>query len=129
MHYAFSLVCTAAFLFAPLQAQALTSNKTVSYRTTYHQSSPIASAGEYAGRMTLHFSSSGIVNGTYRDESGTTHQVSGGLTGDNLWLSFGMRGRHQFTGLVHDDGTITGTLSNWRGPRTYEFTAVPSTGP
>lgn len=83
--------------------------------------------GAVTGRMTLSFSKDGTVTGTYRDEfQGGTHSVAGGLRGTSIWLSIGSQGRRQFRGTIRKDGTISGTLSNWRGPNVYEFTAVPA---
>lgn len=122
-----SLAAAAAFVLAPYTAHAATTVRTVNYHTSYQQTQPMATAGQYTGRMTLRFYSSGIVNGTYRDEfAGGIKNVSGGLSGDKLWLSFGMHGRHQFNGTIGKGGIISGTLSNWRGPCVYTFKAVPS---
>jgi hypothetical protein len=88
----------------------------------------LPSGGEVTGTMRLTFSSDGTVSGTYREEfRGGFQSVAGGVTGNKLWLSFGSRGGHQFRGTVEKNGTISGTLTNWRGPRVFEFTAVPTT--
>lgn len=128
MRLILSLAAVAALLFAPLSARADTPTKTVTYRTSYHLIHPSTAAGEYTGRLTLRFYAGGLVNGTYRDEfEGGFHPVSGGVTsGNKLWLSFGHRGAHQFNGTIGKDGSITGTLSNWRGPNVYQFTAAPA---
>jgi hypothetical protein len=124
-----SIAAIAAVLLAPLTANAVTtSSKTVTYHTAYRQTQPLAAGGEVTGILRLTFAPGGTVSGTYRDEfRGGIHTVAGGVTGSNIWLSFGTRGAHQFRGVIHNNGTITGTLSNWRGPRVYHFTAVPST--
>ncbi|HET6896133.1 MAG TPA: hypothetical protein VFH72_12190 [Candidatus Baltobacteraceae bacterium] len=122
-----SFAIAAAVLLAPTAVPAATTVRTVNYHTTYRQSHPIESAGSYAGRMTLHFYADGTVNGTYRDEfAGGFRSVSGGLNGSKLWLSFGGRRNHQFTGTIGRGGVITGSLTNWRGPNVYTFKAVPS---
>jgi hypothetical protein len=113
-------------LFAPLTAHAVTASKTVEYRTSYQQTQPMPSGGQYVGRMTLHFYSDGTVNGTYRDEfQGGFRPVSGGMNGSKIWLSFGRRGNHQFNGTIGNGGVITGSLTNFRGPNVYKFTATP----
>jgi hypothetical protein len=120
-------LAAAALVLMPFTAHAATTVKTVKYHTSYQQTQPTQSAGQYVGRMTLHFYSSGIVNGTYRDEyQGGFRSVSGGLSGNKLWLSFGARGRHQFNGTIGKGGVISGSLTNWRGPNVYTFKAVPS---
>ncbi len=122
-----SLALAAAVLLAPFAARAASTVRTVNYHTSYRLSEPATSAGEYVGRMTLHFYADGTVNGTYRDEfAGGIRSVSGGLNGNKLWLSFGSRGNHQFTGTIDKGGIITGSLTNWRGPNVYTFRAVPS---
>jgi hypothetical protein len=124
-----SIAACAALLFAPLTASAVqNAAKTITYHTAYTQTNPLPSGGEVTGRMRLTFSPGGIVSGTYREEYGARiSTVTGGVNGNKIWLSFGIRGRHQFSGVIAADGTISGTLSNWHGPRQYRFTAVPST--
>lgn len=128
MRILLSFAVAAAVLLAPSAARAASTVRTVNYHTSYRLSEPTTSAGEYVGRMTLHFYADGTVNGTYRDEfAGGFRSVSGGLNGSKLWLSFGGRRNHQFTGTIGRGGIITGSLTNWRGPNVYTFRAVPST--
>lgn len=123
-----SLAAAAGLLLAPMTARAASTVKTVTYHTSYHQTQPMNTGGEYVGRMTLRFLPDGTVNGTYRDEfESGIHSVAGGVHGTSIWLSFGMRGHHQFNGSIGKGGVITGTLSNWHGPNVYKFTAVPAT--
>src|SRR5690348_14849920 len=83
----------------PQFASADTLVKTVNYHTQYHQIAPGVSVGEYVGRMTLRYYDSGIVNGTYRDESGgRLITLTGGANGTKIWLSFGGSGRRTFSG-------------------------------
>ena len=127
MRILLSFAVAAAVLLAPSAARSASTVRTVNYHTSYRLSEPTTSAGEYVGRMTLHFYADGTVNGTYRDEfAGGIRSVSGGLNGTKLWLSFGSRGNHQFTGTIGRGGIITGSLTNWRGPNVYTFKAVPS---
>lgn len=127
MRLILSLAAFAAIVLAPLGASADTPAKTVTYHTAYHLIHPSNGVGEYTGRMTLRFYANGVVNGTYRDEfAGNIKTVSGGVSGNKLWLSFGMKGKHQFSGTIEKDGTVKGTLTNWRGPNVYAFSAVPS---
>lgn len=128
MRLMFSLAAAAAFLLIPVTASADSPVKTVHYTTAYHLTHPSTSAGEYTGVLTLHFYANGIVSGLYRDDSGGTFQtVSGGLSGTKLWFSFGAKGARRFNGTIEKDGSITGTLTNWKGPNVYAFKAVPST--
>jgi hypothetical protein len=128
MRFMLSLAAVAALMAAPYSAIAVTSTTTVHYTTSYQQTFPMASGGQYTGRMTLTFRKDGTVSGTYRDEfAGGLHSLAGGVSGNHIWLSFGMRGRRQFNGTIGKGGIITGTLSNWRGPKTYNFKAVPTT--
>ena len=128
MRILLSFAVAAAVLLAPSAARSASTVRTVNYHTSYRLSEPTTSAGEYVGRMTLHFYADGTVNGTYRDEfAGGFRSVSGGLNGSKLWLSFGGRRNHQFTGTIGRGGIITGSLTNWRGPNVYTFRAVPST--
>lgn len=129
MRLILSLAAVAGLLFAPHTALAVqNAAKTVTYHTAYHQTTPTQTAGEVTGVMRLTFGPDGTVTGTYRDEfAGGFSSVAGGISGANIWFSFGRRAGHQFRGVVEKNGTISGTLSNWRGPRTYHFTAVPAT--
>ncbi len=123
-----SLIAAAALLFAPLQAGAVTAKaKTIDYYTTYYQVYPMSSPGEYPGRMTLTISPTGEISGRYRDEyAGGWVHVGGGLRGDKVWLTIGgAGGSRQVNGELHEDGTITGSFSHWRGNRAYKFVAVP----
>lgn len=130
MRFIFSAAAAIVLSIAPFGAMAVTTSTTVHYNTSYHQVSPMPSGGAYTGRLTLHFHKGGIVNGTYRDEfAGPTRTVSGGVHGTEIWLSFGGRGSHQFTGTIGKGGVITGSLSGWHGPRVYKFTATPATSP
>lgn len=122
-----SLAAAALMLLSPFTARAAATVKTVNYDTAYHLTNPMPSAGQYTGRMTLHFYADGTVNGTYREEyQGNVHPVSGGVRGAKIWLSFGMKGTHQLTGTIEKGGIITGSLTNWRGPNVYAFKAVPA---
>jgi hypothetical protein len=121
-----TLLTAVAITLAPLAAPADNLVRTVNYRTAYRQVAPMSSAGEYAGHMTLRFYSSGIVNGTYRDESaGSIHTVTGGLNGTKIWLSLGNRGQRNVNGTIEKGGLIRGMLTGRRGPVQYEFTATP----
>lgn len=129
MRLCISLAAIAGLMLAPLSATAVqTAARTLTYNTAYRQTNPTQTAGEVTGKMRLTFSSNGTVSGTYREEfAGGISTVAGGVAGTSIWFSFGKRGGHQFQGAIHKDGTISGTLSNWHGPRTYRFTAVPTT--
>lgn len=129
MRILMSFAACAALLFVPLTAGAVqNAAKTITYHTAYTQTHPIPSAGEVTGRMRLTFTADGIVSGTYQEEYGARiSTVTGGVDGTKIWLSFGIQGRHQFNGVINKDGSITGTLSNWHGPRQYRFSAVPAT--
>lgn len=121
------LTILAFTLLVPLSTRAAETVKTVNYHTAYRQTQPMQTAGEYTGRMTLHFYADGTINGLYRDESnGGFRQVSGGLRGSRIWLSFGTAGHHQLSGTIEKGGVISGSLTNFRGPNVYAFRAVPA---
>lgn len=122
-----SLAAAAAILAAPLGAAAAAST-TTTYHTAYRQVQPTQTAGEVTGVMRLTFSPGGTVSGTYRDEFGSNqlYTVAGGVHGTSIWLSFATRIQSRFHGTIEKDGTIVGSLTNWRGPKVYRFTAVPA---
>ncbi len=127
MRMILSLAAVAALALLPFTAAADSPLKTVHYRTAYHLTHPNMSSGDYTGVMMLQFYSSGIINGNYRDDSaGTIVTVTGGFSGSKVWLSIGTKGTRQMNGTIEKDGSIKGTLSNWKGPDVYAFQALPT---
>ena len=122
-----SLAAAAAIFAAPLSVAAAAT--TTTYHTAYRQVQPTQTAGEVTGVMRLTFSPGGTVSGTYRDDFGSNqlYTVAGGVHGTRIWLSFATRVQARFHGTIEKNGTITGSLTNWHGPRVYRFTAVPAT--
>lgn len=120
-----SLVFITAAL-SPLCVPAETAVRTVTYDTTYRQTTPVQTAGANVGVLTLTFYKSGIVSGNYRDEfNGTLQTVAGGYAGNKIWFSVGRNGQETFRGTIGSDGRLTGTASGWRGPRAGTLTAIP----
>ncbi len=100
--------------------QAAPANVLFNYRTEfvpqYH------GAGAFVGELHLVIGKDGIVSGFYRPEDGVQiRTVTGGVTGDKIWLNLGAFGSH-IDGTLKN-GTIVGyTYSD----QLYKFTAVPS---
>ena len=75
----------------------------------------------YSGILKLKINADGIINGTYQSNSirpdptnGRIISVTGGLTGTNIHLSFGMGGNVRVTGTFKN-GHITGTAFTKNG--------------
>jgi hypothetical protein len=80
---------------------------------------PRFDAGEYDGQLRLTINAEGIVSGTYMPSDGGIKQVTGGVSGDNIWLDLGFHGWH-ITGTIVN-GHIVGYTS--LGLQQYKFVA------
>jgi hypothetical protein len=88
-------------------------------------------AGQYEGRLALTIYPNGIVQGTYLPSDGGVRDVSGGLTGTNIWLEIGTVGgmrQLRLTGTFKNG--VLDTVAAIPGPDTYTFesTGVKQTG-
>ena len=83
---------------------------------------PRFSAGEYDGQMRLVIDANGIVSGTYVPSDGGPRPVTGGVTGDKIWLDFGAGNQWHVTGTIRN-GHIVGFSSSTKGLETYTFVA------
>ncbi len=80
-------------------------------------------SGEYDGTLNLNIGADGIVNGYYREEdTGKFRQVTGGISGDRIWLDLGYDGPH--LNGTYKDGKIV-AYTPIIGPQPYKFTATP----
>jgi hypothetical protein len=121
-----------AALALPLASQAATT--TSAQPQHYDMQTRMAERfhpGEYDGRLALTIYPNGIVQGTYLPSDGGVRNVTGGVTGTNIWLEIGSVGGS-------DQLRLTGTFKNGvletvaaiPGPDTYTFesTSVKQTG-
>ena len=83
---------------------------------------PDYGVGVYEGTLNLNISPDGIVTGTYRPNDEEYRQVTGGLTGDQIWLDIGFFGHLHIAGKL-DNGKIVATT--FLHDETYSFQAVP----
>jgi hypothetical protein len=85
-------------------------------------------AGEYDGRLALTIYPNGIVQGTYFPSDGGVRNVTGGLTGTNIWLDIGSLGQLHLSGTFKNG--VLETIAAIPGPDTYTFesTSVKQTG-
>ena len=88
----------------------------------------------WTGDLSIKVNSDGIVNGQYRSNSirpdpfhGTIVNVTGGLSGDYIQMSFGTGGRVSAKGTVSAD-KIEGTFYDTKNTR-YDFLARRVTSP
>ena len=107
---------------APNAALAAGGDRSYNLNTRIVEQAP--SVGEYDGSLRLHVSADGIVSGFYRPDADARFiPVTGGLSGNRLWLEIGIFARRpvrfsgtfagghidaQANGLVIDAGRYTG---------------------
>lgn len=117
------ILATAAL---PLASPAATTTSAVPRHYTL-QTQLIEShhAGAYEGTLALTIYPSGIVQGTYRPADGGFTSVTGGLSGKDIWLDLGLRGRLHVTGTF-ENGVLR-TVAAIPGPDVYEFDSVAVT--
>ncbi len=86
---------------------------------------PITGLGApWTGTLQLTMNPDGIIQGYYRsgDNFGALIPVTGGRTGDSVWMDIGTMGRLRVSGTLRD-GVITGTAIDARTNEPYGFTA------
>jgi hypothetical protein len=115
-------VLALATAFAPLTAQPA-SAATTSYDLMTRQTDSQA-AGEFDGRLRMYVADNGIVSGNFQESDGRLLQVSGGLTGQKIWLQLGDHG-FPFTGTFVD-GKLLATKQG-RGLHTLTLEGSPRT--
>jgi hypothetical protein len=130
MKTSFLATATAAALLAalalPLAASAATSAtgapQRYSFQTQYFDR---FHAGEYDGLMALTVYPSGIVQGTYHDQSaGDIKMVTGGIDQQNrIWLDIGNGARALRLYGTFKDGALR-TTANVPGPDVHVFQSV-----
>ena len=76
-------------------------------------------AGEYDGRLALTIYPNGIVQGTYLPSDGGVRNVTGGVTGTNIWLDIGSMGQLHVSGTFKNG--VLETIAAIPGPDTYTF--------
>jgi hypothetical protein len=79
-------------------------------------------AGAFDGTLALTIYPSGIVQGSYRPSDGGATNVTGGLTGKDIWLDIGWHGRLHLSGTF-ENGVLK-TIAAIPGPDVYEFDSV-----
>jgi hypothetical protein len=120
----FGMLLALLLAFGPQPAVvAVTTQVTTTYQTYLR---PRYESYGYSGTLTLRISSDGIVNGTYRPDSGSPFPsaVTGGVDGSKIWLDI------PTLGGVHIEGTIKNGRIDGLGPsrasnRNYVFSATP----
>ncbi|MEA2689183.1 MAG: hypothetical protein QOD51_1790 [Candidatus Eremiobacteraeota bacterium] len=117
------ILATAAL---PLASQAASTTNAAPQRYTLQtQLTDSHHVGAYEGTLALTIYPSGIVQGTYRPADGGYSSVTGGLTGKDIWLDLGQRGRLHLTGTF-ENGVLK-TVAAIPGPDVYEFDSVAVT--
>jgi hypothetical protein len=126
---ALALGAAVAAVAAPAFASAAVTqaaHNTVYYDATFQR--VFGDPYPWQGTFQLQESSSGIINGYYRPyPDGNFIPVTGGRSGDSIWLTIGMNGRTQINGVLKD-GKITGAAIDGRGVE-YSFVATATASP
>jgi hypothetical protein len=122
------MLAAAAALTLGCAVPVLAQNVAPTHVTLHTALSPeYVGAGAFGGTLNLDIFGDGIVTGFYRaDDTVTLRQVTGGLSGDRIWIDLGFD-RGYISG-TYRDGKIdayTGLL----GIQPYRFTAVPAIPP
>jgi hypothetical protein len=134
----FRVLASAAALLSfasPAGAVGRSQDSTVTLNAALVEINP-PGAGALEGALVLRISPDGIVEGTYRPvDSGSLRNVTGGLTGNQIWLDIGdsrvihIEGTYEngkIVGYTYFDGPHVGID---RGPREYRFEATPAATP
>ncbi len=126
------LIRTAAFaaalalMGAPAISQAATTQPVTPVQTTYQTSlEPIGGLGApWTGNLQITIHPDGIIQGYYHPagDSIAFIPVTGGRTGDHVWLDIGRMGRLHVQGILKNDA-ITGTAIDESSNEGYDFTA------
>ena len=105
----------------PLGALASDQPVTKSYATVL---TPQYGVGGYDGVLTLNTYPGGVVNGLYRSiDGGSFVDVTGGRSGNQIWLDIPGQGQ------MHIDATVKGDQiigSTFIGSQSYDFNATPT---
>ncbi|MBV9646850.1 MAG: hypothetical protein JO043_05245 [Candidatus Eremiobacteraeota bacterium] len=120
-----SMVGTATLL-APVAAPAAVSNAS-SQPARFHMETRLYNDRhpyEIDGRMNLSVYPNGVVNGFYIPTDGGIRDVTGGLTGDKIWLDIGGAQPLHLTGTLKN-GALS-TTAFIPGPDTWVFESTHS---
>jgi hypothetical protein len=112
----------AAFALPVASSAATTTNAAPQHYDVQTQITDRYHPGAYEGRLVLTIYPSGIVQGTYRPADGGFSDVTGGITGKEIWLDIGSMGRLHFTGTF-ENGVLK-TVAAIAGPDVYELNSV-----
>ena len=121
-----AFVLSAALAGAPAISQAATTQPATALHSTYQTTlEPISGLGApWLGSLQIAFNPDGIIQGYYRpaDDTIAFIPVTGGRSGNNVWLDIGRDGRLHVQGQLKN-GTITGTAFDEATNQGYDFTA------
>lgn len=82
-------------------------------------------SGPLSGALTLRMYDNGIIQGTFSTPDGPQFiPVTGGITGNNVWLDIGMQGRIHVDARLQRNGRIVGSAIA-RDLTQYSFVAQP----
>jgi hypothetical protein len=120
-----ALVIAAALAGVPAISQAATAQATVPVHATYETTlqSIYGLPSPWTGTLQLTINPDGIIQGYYRPADNNAFvDVTGGQTGDRVWLDIGGSGRLRVNGVLQN-GVITGGAIDERTQETYKFSA------
>lgn len=127
-----NILRTAAFVIAasltgvPAIAAAATSQTTAPVHATYETSlqSVYGLSSPWTGTLQLTLNSDGVIQGYYHPDGDAIAfiPVTGGRSGDQVWLDIGRNGRLHVSGTFAN-GAITGGAIDQSTNEAYKFTA------
>jgi hypothetical protein len=103
-------------------APAIPVNTQLAFSTSLQAMNGLLPGGALEGQLRIRVSSGGIVQGIYRPVDGGIQPVTGGITGNKIWLDLADNGGLHVTGTLKDGKIVGGALIS---ERDYRFTATP----
>jgi hypothetical protein len=103
-------------------APAVPVNTQLAFSTTLQAMNGLLPGGSLDGQLRIRVSPGGIVQGIYRPVDGGIQSVTGGITGNKIWLDLADGGALHVTGTLKDGKIVGGALIS---ERDYRFTATP----
>ena len=120
-----ALLIAASLAGVPAISQAATTQASVPVHATYETSmqSIYGLDAPWTGTLQLTFNPDGIIQGYYRPADNMAFiPVTGGRTGDSVWLDIGRTGKLHVNGNLQN-GVITGSAVDESTQKPYKFSA------
>lgn len=121
-----ALVLASALAAVPAVSQATVTQATAPMHATYETTieTIYGPSVPWSGTLDLTFNPSGFIQGYYHpaDNIGEFVTVTGGFTGERVWMDIGRSGRLHVTGVL-ENGVITGNAFDYSTQQQFKFSA------